>query len=142
MTQIIADTPATDFAAVENPLQHEAALNSLEGQEMEGNEPGADGAALETAIGSLPVEASLVSQATQNWHRPLTPEQHEQKILRDRARRAGKAEPVEEMTQAQRDMPYRQRLSARIQADDAARARRIEESQRRRAESKPKAAFR
>ncbi|MDQ3813778.1 MAG: hypothetical protein M3347_07485 [Armatimonadota bacterium] len=49
--------------------------------------------------------------------------------------------PIDDtLTQAQRDMPYRQRLSASLQADDKARYKRIAESQRRHAEDKAKAA--
>jgi len=105
----------------------------------------------EMPAGEMPVEAEAV---TRRPARTLTPEQHQQKILRDRARRAAKSKGAieaasaeaalakEQMTQEERDRPYRESLSARIQAHDVARARRIYESQQRSAASKPKVAFR
>ncbi len=110
-----------------------------------------------------PMEASLEvaadssedSAAATKTRRPLTPEQHQRKILRDRERRALKSQekakalasskPVpfdESLTQEERDRPYRQRLSAMIQAADAARFNRVMESQKRRAEGKEKSVTR
>ena len=99
------------------------------------------------------VEETAEEQTAASRVRQLTPEQHQQKLLRDRARRAAKkaekeaaaelaAMPTGEMTQEQRDAPYRKRLSDAIKAHDAARAQRIHESQQRRAASKHNVAFR
>ena len=102
---------------------------------------------------SVIAEEGLAEETTVTRVRQLTPEQHQQKLLRDRARRAAKKEakeaaaelaaiPTGELTQEQRDQPYRDRLSAAIKASDAARAQRIHESQQRRAASKHNVAFR
>ena len=95
-----------------------------------------------------------LADAASSKRKPLTPEQHQRKILRDRERRAMKSSEKakkisdqeaakiafmdESLTQEERDRPYRQRLSAMIQAADAARFNRVMESQRRRAEGKEK----
>ena len=80
----------------------------------------------------------------------LTPEQHERKLQRDRESRAarsraktaaGAAEDAarekildEGRTQAERDVPYQQKLSASLRLQDKARARSLIESQQRQAE--------
>lgn len=149
------DTQTID-AATESPMmQQEASLQETP------IEPSPD-SSHESSFGSMPGEVSLrgssfdaeettATESTPSATRVLTPEQREQKNLRSRERRAAKAggatetaenaaaspTPPAEMTQAERDMPYRKALSARIQADDRARAQRIQESQQRLAARKP-----
>ena len=119
-----------------------------------------DEASLELAADTLEEgsEDGAAAESASTKRRPLTPEQHQRKILRDRERRAlkssEKAKKIsdqeaakvafldESLTQEQRDRPYRQRLSAMIQAADAARFNRVMESQKRRAEGKEKSVTR
>ena len=119
-----------------------------------------DEASLELSADTMEdgAENDASAEAASTKRRPLTPEQHQRKILRDRERRAMKSSEKakkisdqqaaknafldESLTQEERDRPYRQRLSAMIQAADAARFNRVMESQRRRAEGKEKSVTR
>jgi len=157
MTPTIESTSAVDSPQEQQP----ALMHSREESETERSAPASSAAALEPVAGDQPTADGQLSETTPRRRKPLTPEQHQQKILRDRARRAAQAAsaasgihsapgtipapgaPIDDtLTQAQRDKPYRERLSAQIQADDKARATRIAESQRRRAEVREKSTHR
>jgi len=152
MTLTNEDTPEAESS--QNNVE-ETAL--LEGATAEGAT--AEGATVEGAMALSEVSAepaaaapgdSVISEATQKWRRPLTPEQHQQKILQDRARRAAKARDAaagpstqdgpDESTlpQAERDLLYRQRLGAMLQADEAARRKRVAANQQRHDEARGK----
>ena len=138
---------------LESPQTQEASDQDQQESAVESNAMEPMEASSELAADSAEDGASPAAKT----RRPLTPEQHQRKILRDRERRALKSQekakakaqqsskPVpfdESLTQEQRDRPYRQRLSAMIQAADAARFNRVMESQRRRAEGKEKSVAR
>ena len=145
---------------VESPQSQDTPIDDLQESAADAADSTPDEAPLELAADTMEdgSEDDVSVETASTKRRPLTPEQHQRKILRDRERRAlkssEKAKKIsdqqaaknafldESLTQEQRDRPYRQRLSAMIQAADAARFNRVMESQRRRAEGKEKSVTR